>query len=82
MKKFIVGFIIGIIALAAFVYFGGGEYVGSMGKSTQRAGKIIQGYEKKMKKAVGGLRESAEERVDKTRERFNDKTEKLKEIVP
>lgn len=82
MKKFIVGFIIGIIALVAFVYFGGGEYVRSMGKSTNRAGKIIQRYEKKMKKAVGGVRDAAEEKVDRTKERFNDKTDKLKEIVP
>lgn len=82
MKKFIVGFILGVIALVAFVYFGGGDYVRSLSKHTNKAGKVIQSYEKKMKKAVSGVRDAAEEKVDQTRERLNDKTDRLKDVIP
>ena len=78
MKKIFYGFLLGALALVLFIYFGGGEYLRAVGEGADEAGKIVQGYEKRLKKGLDSARETAEEASRKV----NETTERLKEIIP
>lgn len=77
MKKFIFGVIIGILALGAFLYFGGPKYLKLFGAKTEQAGERLEKYEK-------GLKRSADEATDKlkdTAETVKEKAGDAKESV-
>ncbi|MFQ5428215.1 MAG: hypothetical protein ACE5EZ_04450 [Thermodesulfobacteriota bacterium] len=64
MSKFFIGIIVGIIALICFIYFGGSDYVRSLGRHADKAAEQMETYEKKMrgfKERAGKVREKAEE---------------------
>ena len=54
MKRFILGFIFGIVASIIFVYFGGGKLIEDLGKRTQRVEEKIK---KEIKQTIEGVRE-------------------------
>lgn len=78
MKKIFYGILLGILALVLFVYFGGGDYLRAVGEGADEAGKIVQGYEKRLKKGIDSAKETAEDANRKVEET----TERLKEIIP
>ncbi|MFQ5465210.1 MAG: hypothetical protein ACE5EI_04710 [Thermodesulfobacteriota bacterium] len=82
MKKFVLGFLLGVLALALFVYYGGGDYLKAAGSRTEEAGKALKGYEKKMKRSIEGVREKAGETVERTKEKVQGTREKARELVP
>lgn len=77
MKKFILGVVIGIIALAAFLYFGGPKYLKIFGAKTEEAGERLEIYEKKLKHTA----EEAAEKVKDTAETVKEKAGEAKESV-
>ncbi|HBO84446.1 MAG: hypothetical protein A2073_01830 [Deltaproteobacteria bacterium GWC2_42_11] len=70
MKKFILGVIIGIVLLAAFVYFGGGDFLRHAGKEVEKAGGELKQYEYKLKDSA----KKAEEGFEKVKEKIKEKT--------
>ena len=74
MSKFFIGIIVGIIALIFFVYFGGADYVRSLGRHADRAAEKMETYEKKMH----GLKEKA----GKVREQAEEAGKRIKEYIP
>lgn len=77
MKKFILGVIIGILALAAFLYFGGPKYLKIFGAKTEEAGERLEKYEKGLKHTA----EEATEKVKETAETVKEKAGEAKESV-
>jgi len=82
MKKVFFGFILGVAALVAFIYTGGGSYLKEAGKRTGDAGEVVEGYEKKMKKTTRNTRDSVEDTIEKARETVADTTDRVKELLP
>lgn len=77
MKKFIFGILIGVLALAAFLYFGGPRYLKIFGAKTQETGARLEKYEKGLKHAT----EEAAETVKDTAETVKEKAGAAKESV-
>lgn len=77
MKKFILGVIIGVLALAAFLYFGGPKYLKIFGAKTEEAGERLEKYEKGLKHTA----EEATEKVKETAETVKEKAGEAKESV-
>ena len=77
MKKFILGVIIGVLALAAFLYFGGPKYLKIFGAKTEEAGERLERYEKGLKHTA----EEATEKVKATAETVKEKAGEAKESV-
>lgn len=82
MKKLVLGFILGVLALALFVYYGGGDYLKAAGSKTEEAGEALKVYEKKMRKSIEGVREKAGDTAEKTREKVDSTREKARDLVP
>lgn len=61
MKKFILGFFLGIAVLFAFLYFGGARYVKVFGVKTEEAGEKLEKYEKQIKESAGTTGEKVKE---------------------
>ncbi|MBI2412159.1 MAG: hypothetical protein HYV24_03010 [Deltaproteobacteria bacterium] len=81
MKKVLLGIIIGIIALAAFLYFGGGRYLRVFGAKTEEAGEKLEKYEKEMKKEAEVIKESAKEAGETIKEKAGDAKEAVKDTA-
>jgi hypothetical protein len=64
MKNFILGVIIGVVALFVFLSLGGGRYLKTFGAKTEEAGARIERYEKDIKKATRGAEEAIKDTVD------------------
>lgn len=77
MKKFIFGVLIGVLALAAFLYFGGPRYMRIFGAKTEEAGARLEKYEKGLKETAG----EAAEKVKDTAETVKEKAGAAKESV-
>jgi hypothetical protein len=65
MKKFLLGIVIGIIMIFAFIYFGGGSALKSVGTKTIELGKRIEMYEKFLKETTEGFIKKKEGIIDK-----------------
>lgn len=88
MKKFIIGVVIGILALAAFLYFGGPKYLKMFGAKTEEAGERLEKYEKGFKhtaeEAAETVKETAEtvkEKAGAAKEKAGEAYEKTKKAV-
>lgn len=81
MKKFLLGFIIGILALACFFYFGGSKYLKAFGSKTEQAGEQLEKYEKKFKKTAKETTEAVRETASGAKEAVETTKEKVKGIV-
>ena len=57
MKKFFIGFIVGIVISFIFVYFGGGRLIEDIGKRTQKVEKRIK---REIKQTIEGADEVKE----------------------
>ena len=55
--RFLFGLIIGVLALAAFLYFGGPEYLKAFGSKTEQAGTKLEKYEKEIKSTAKEAKE-------------------------
>ena len=77
MIKFILGVLIGILALAAFLYLGGPKYMQIFGAKTEEAGQRLEKYEKGLKHNT----EEAAETVKETAETVKEKAGAAKESV-
>ncbi len=77
MKRFILGFLIGVAALVLFVYYGGAGYMVDLGSRTERAGKKLQTYERQLKKTVSETQQS----IKQTKKEAVKAVEKTKEKV-
>lgn len=71
MKKLILGFVLGVAAVTAFLYLGGSKYLIVAGEKAEEAGRTLQKVEKKLKDGT----EEATETV-------NQATEKIKKLMP
>ncbi len=76
MKKFILGFFIGIAVLLVFLYLGGSRYMIIFGNKTEEAGEKLRPYEKGVQNAAKGAKKSAEKAFDKTKEKVKGYMEK------
>ena len=74
MFRFLFGILVGIIALVLFVYYGGADYLKSVGRHADRAAAEMEKYEKKLHH----MTESAK----KARKKAEEAGKKLKEIIP
>lgn len=81
MKKVLLGIVIGIAVLAAFLYFGGGRYLRVFGAKTEEAGVKLEKYEKEMKKEAEVLKESAREAGETIKEKAGDAKEAVKDTA-
>lgn len=88
MKKFIIGVIIGIVVLAAFLYLGGPKYMKIFGAKTEEAGERLERYEKGLKQttdeAAEKLKDTAEtvkEKAGEAKETLGKGVEKTKKVV-
>lgn len=68
MKKYLIGVLIGAIALFAFVYLGGARYLKIFGAKTEEAGGKLERVEKEMKQGAKSAKKSVEKTVEKTKE--------------
>ncbi|UCD84179.1 MAG: hypothetical protein JSU92_12995 [Deltaproteobacteria bacterium] len=57
MKKFFLGFVVGIVISFIFVYFGGGRLIEDVGKKTQKVEKRIK---REIKQTIEGADEVKE----------------------
>lgn len=71
MKRVIIGFLIGVVVLVLFIYFGGAKYLRIFGIKTEEAGTRLESVEKRMKEGA----KTAKKTVNKT-------AEKVKRLVP
>ena len=58
MRKFLLGFMVGIILSFLFIYFGGGEILKVLGQKAIDAGERIKIYEKAFKETVGKIKKA------------------------
>ncbi|MFQ5480180.1 MAG: hypothetical protein ACE5DW_02780 [Thermodesulfobacteriota bacterium] len=72
--KFFLGIIIGIIALLAFIYFGGADYLRFIGRQTDKAAEHVERYEKKM--------HGMKERARKVKEKAEEAGKKIEKYIP
>ncbi|MEK6758349.1 MAG: hypothetical protein AABY51_01120 [Deltaproteobacteria bacterium] len=81
MKKFLLGFIIGVILLLAFFYFGGAGYLKAFGTKTEETGAKLEVYEKEVKKTADEAKESVTETAKDAREAVDSTVESTKKVV-
>lgn len=81
MKKVILGFFLGIIALGLFLYFGGGRYVKALGVKTEEAGTRLETYEKKMKETTKDAGSTVKEKTEGAKETVEEKAHNVKDAV-
>ncbi len=74
MTRFFIGIIVGIVALILFVYFGGADYVRSVGRHADKAAEHIERYEKKM--------HNMKERAEKVREKAEEAGKRIEKYIP
>ncbi len=67
MKNFILGFLIGVAVLLAFLYLGGPRYLVALGIRAQEAGQKLEHYEKPVKNTVNEAGQSVDKALDKTK---------------
>lgn len=81
MKKFLFGIIIGILALAAFLYFGGPRYMKIFGAKTEEAGERLEKYEKGFKQSADEAAEKVKETAETVKEKAGETKESLGKTV-
>jgi hypothetical protein len=68
MKRLILGFIIGVAALAVFLYFGGAAHIKTLGKKTYEAGARLE----ELVKDLRGIKKNARDIAEKSSERVKE----------
>jgi CHASE3 domain sensor protein len=81
MKKFILGVLIGILALAAFLYFGGPKYLKIFGAKTEEAGERLEKYEKGFKHTADEAAETVKETAQTVKEKAGAAKESVEKTV-
>lgn len=81
MKKFFLGFFIGVVLLLAFFYLGGAGYLKTFGAKTEEAGAKLEVYEKEVKKTADEAKESVTETAKDAREAVDSTVESTKKAV-
>lgn len=81
MKRFLLGIIIGILALAAFLYFGGPRYLKIFGAKTEEAGERLEKYEKGFKKSADEVAEKVKETAETVKEKAGEAKESVGKTV-
>ncbi|MBI5642520.1 MAG: hypothetical protein HY954_03485 [Deltaproteobacteria bacterium] len=82
MKKLLLGFILGIAVLAAFLYFGGAGYLKTFGAKTEEAGAKLEKYEKEIKDTAKEAKEVVEDTAKGAKKAVDKTTEKVKGYMP
>ena len=81
MKKFLLGFFIGMVLLLAFFYLGGAGYLKAFGSKTEETGAKLEVYEKEVKKTADEAKESVTETARDARETVENTVESTKKVV-
>ncbi len=81
MKKILLGFILGLVALFIFLYFGGAKYLRTFGHKTEQAGEKLEGYEKQIKEKTEGAQKAVKETAESAKKTAEKTKEKVKEYV-
>ncbi|HEY4706067.1 MAG TPA: hypothetical protein VII64_01315 [Thermodesulfobacteriota bacterium] len=81
MKKFLIGVLIGIVALGAFLYFGGPKYLKLIGSKTEEAGERLEKYEKSFKHTAEEAKEAVKETAETVKEKAGGAKEALDKTV-
>ncbi len=81
MKKFLIGLAIGIIALGAFLYFGGPGYLKLIGSKTEQAGERLEKYEKSFKRTADEAKEAVKDTAETVKEKAGDAKEAFDKTV-
>ena len=68
MKKFFIGFIVGVVVIFAFIVLGGGEYVRTLGSRTEDAGTTLERFEKQVKKSTRGAKKTLDKTADRVKQ--------------
>lgn len=82
MKKLILGFIIGVVVLAAFLFLGGARYLKMFGAKTEEAGVKLERVEKEMKESAKSAEKTAVVAKDKVKKTAGEAREKVKKYIP
>ena len=69
MRKYLLGVLIGLIVIFAFVFLGGGKYLRIFGAKTEEAGGKIEHVGKEMKEGAETAKKTVEKTVEKTKEK-------------
>ena len=75
--RFLFGLIIGVLALAAFLYFGGPEYLKAFGSKTEQAGTKLEKYEKEIKSTAKEAKEVFGDTAETVKEKAGDAKESI-----
>lgn len=81
MKKFLLGFFIGVILLLAFFYLGGAGYLKTFGAKTEETGAKLEVYEKEVKKTADEAKETVAGTAKDAKEAVEDTVEGTKKVV-
>lgn len=81
MKKFIIGVVIGVVALAAFLYFGGPKYLKAFGSKTEQAGENLEKYEKELKHTADDAKEAVKDTAESVKETAKDARKAVNKTV-
>ena len=82
MKKLILGFILGVIVLAVFLFIGGARYLKVFGAKTEEAGTKLERVEKEMKESAKSAEKTAVVAKDKVKKTAVETKEKVKKYIP
>lgn len=74
MTRFFVGIIVGIIALILFVYYGGADYLRSVGRHADNAAVQVEKYGKKM--------HGMTDRARKVRKKAEEAGKRIEKYIP
>ncbi|OGP15306.1 MAG: hypothetical protein A2054_02015 [Deltaproteobacteria bacterium GWA2_55_10] len=77
MKKFLFGLVIGIVALGAFLYFGGPKYLKLIGSKTEQAGERLEKYERSFKHTADEAKEAASDTAETVKEKAGSAKESI-----
>lgn len=81
MKKVLFGFILGLLALVLFLYFGGAKYLKTFGHRTEQAGEKLEGYERQIKEKAEGAGKAVKETAGSAKKAAEKTKEKVEEYV-
>lgn len=81
MLRIAAGIILGVVFFAAFLWFGGGEYVRRFGLKTGEVGQKLETYEKDVRKGAEKAKDTLEDAREKASRAFEKTREKAGEYV-
>ncbi len=74
MTRFLIGVLVGLLAAFFFVFYGGADYLRSLGRHADRAAVRVEAYEKKLHHMTESARKAGK--------KAEEAGKKIKELMP